>query len=288
MVGKEEQLVWPDGHATWVSTTKAPLRNYRGEVVGTFGISRDITNRKLAEEAQREAKEAAEAANRAKSDFLANMSHEIRTPLNAIIGMTELVLDSDLTPVQRDYLETVLTSGESLLGIINQILDFSKIEADKIELENVRFALRETLGDTLKALAFRPTPRASNWPGMSIPRCPRSWIGDPTRLNQIVVNLVGNAIKFTQEGEVVVRVDGKRVDEEPGGAAHLRHRHRNRHSRNHSRKGSSPAFQQADTSTTREFGGTGLGLSISLAPGRTVDGRDLGRKRAGSRAARSM
>ena len=130
------------------------MRNYRGEVVGTFGISRDITNRKLAEEAQREAKEAAELANQAKSDFLANMSHEIRTPLNAIIGMTELVLDSELPPVQRDYLQTVLTSGETLLGIINQILDFSKIEARKVELENVPFAIRDALGDTLKSLAF--------------------------------------------------------------------------------------------------------------------------------------
>ncbi len=263
VVGKEEELVWPDGHTTWVSTTKAPLRNYRGEVVGTFGVSRDITNRKLAEEAQREATEAAEAANRAKSDFLANVSHEIRTPLNAIIGMTELVLDFDLTAVLRDYLETVLTSGESLLGIINQILDFSKIEADKIELENVRFALREVLGDTLKALAFRAHTKGLELAWHVDPGVPEFLEGDPTRLNQIVVNLVGNAIKFTEEGEVVVRVDGKPVDEEQV-ELHIAVTDTGIGIPESQQEKIFSAFQQADTSTTREYGGTGLGLSISL------------------------
>ncbi len=272
VVGKEEQLVWPDGHTTWVSTTKAPLRNYRGEVVGTFGVSRDITNRKLAEEAQREAKEAAEAANRAKSDFLANVSHEIRTPLNAIIGMTELVLDFDLTPVLRDYLETVLTSGESLLGIINQILDFSKIEADKIELENVRFALRETLGDTLKALAFRAHTKGLELAWHVDPAVPEILDGDPTRLNQIVVNLVGNAIKFTQDGEVVVRVDGKRVEEDFV-ELHISVTDTGIGIPESQQEKIFSAFQQADTSTTREFGGTGLGLSISLRLAALLNGQ---------------
>jgi PAS domain S-box-containing protein len=262
LVGKEEEFSSPDGRHIWVSTTKAPLRNYRGEVVGTFGISRDITNRKLAEVAQREAKEAAEAANQAKSDFLANMSHEIRTPLNAIIGMTELVLDSELAPLQHDYLQTVLTSSEALLGIINQILDFSKIEAHKIELEHFPFSLREVLGDTLKALAYHAHAKGLELAWHVEQEIPEILIGDPTRLNQIVVNLVGNSIKFTTTGEVVLRVSGQRLN-----ANHLRL---------HITVSDTgigiaadqlehifSAFQQADTSTTREFGGTGLGLSIS-------------------------
>jgi PAS domain S-box-containing protein len=271
LVGTEEELVWPDGRRTWVSTTKAPLRNYRGEVVGTFGISRDITNRKLAEEAQRDAKEAAEAANQAKSDFLANMSHEIRTPLNAIIGMTELVLDSELSNVQHDYLQTVLASGETLLGIINQILDFSKIEARKIELESVPFSLRETFGDTLKALAYHAHTKGLELAWYVEPEVPETLIGDPTRLNQIVVNLVGNAIKFTSVGEVVLRVTGTPLGDQKI-RLHL--------SVSDTGIGIPPqqlekifsAFQQADTSTTRQFGGTGLGLSISSRLAELMDG----------------
>jgi two-component system sensor histidine kinase/response regulator len=262
LVGQEEELVWPDGQRSWVSTTKAPLRNYRGEVVGTFGISRDITNRKLAEVAQREAKEAAEMANQAKSDFLANMSHEIRTPLNAIIGMTELVLDADMPPIQRDYLQTVLTSSETLLGIINQILDFSKIEARKVELERVPFSLRDSLGDTLKSLAFHAHAKGLELAWHVDPDVPETVLGDPTRLYQIIVNLVGNAIKFTAEGEVVVHVSSAGIDDRQV-RLHI--------SVSDTGIGVAPAqlqtifsaFQQADTSTTRQFGGTGLGLSIS-------------------------
>jgi two-component system, sensor histidine kinase and response regulator len=271
LVGTEEELVWPDGRRTWVSTTKAPLRNYRGEVVGTFGISRDITNRKLAEEAQRDAKEAAEAANQAKSDFLANMSHEIRTPLNAIIGMTELVLDSELSNVQHDYLQTVLASGETLLGIINQILDFSKIEARKIELETVPFVIRETFGDTLKALAYHAHTKGLELAWYVEPAVPETLIGDPTRLNQIIVNLVGNAIKFTTQGEVVLRVSGTLLGEQKI-RLHI--------TVSDTGIGIPPqqletifsAFHQADTSTTRQFGGTGLGLSISSRLSELMDG----------------
>lgn len=262
LVGKEEEIVWPNGQLSWVSTTKAPLRNYRGEVVGTFGISRDITNRKLAEETQARAAAAAEAANRAKSDFLANMSHEIRTPLNAIIGMTELVLDSQLAPIQQDYLQTVLASGETLLRIINQILDFSKIEARRVELEAVPFSVRDVLGDTLKSLAFQAHSKGLELAWHVAPDVPDTMIGDPTRLTQIVMNLVGNAIKFTSDGEVVLRAGSA-----PAGKDLVRLNFtvsdtgvgipEDQQSTIFS------AFEQADTSTTREYGGTGLGLSIS-------------------------
>ena len=272
LVGKEEELVDREGTRIWVSTTKAPLRNYRGDIVGTFGISRDITNRKRAEEAQREAAEAAEAANRAKSDFLANMSHEIRTPMNAIIGMTELVLDSELTPPQRDYLETVLSSGESLLAIINQILDFSKIEAEQIDLEAIPFNLRDALGDTLRALAFRAHAKGLELAWQVENDVPDLLIGDPTRLNQIIVNLVGNAIKFTHRGEVVLNVANDYQNDDFT-ALHITVSDTGIGIPGEKQESIFSAFQQADSSTTRQFGGTGLGLSISTRLATLLNGR---------------
>ena len=172
IVNKIEKETWPDGRATWCSSTKLPLLDDAGEIVGTFGISQDITVQMQAAEALRVAKEAAEAASRAKSTFLANMSHEIRTPLNAVIGMTELVLKSQLSPQQREYLSTVRDSGEALLTVINDILDFSKIEAEKLVLERERFHFRESLGDTLKSFALRAINRAWNSHATSIATCP--------------------------------------------------------------------------------------------------------------------
>ncbi len=389
LIGIEERETWPDGRQTWVITTKLPLRDSTGKTVGTFGISRDITEQKLAEKALQEsearkravfeaaldaiitldeggriiewnpaaekifgyklrevsgremnellfppeyrafaleqqnsgssyttlmnnrtettairksgeefvaemsirtipldgavlftvylrdvtrrkqaeleilaAKEAAESANRAKSDFLANMSHEIRTPMNAVIGMTELVLDSSLTPLQREYLEIVRESGESLLGIINDVLDFSKIEAGKLSLDDVVFDLRERLGDAMRALAVR-----AHGKGLEVifdvkPDVPSFLQGDPGRLRQVIMNLAGNAVKFTERGEIVVNVEKLSESDEDGVELQF--------SVSDTGIGISPseqsrvfeAFEQADSSTTRRYGGTGLGLAI--------------------------
>lgn len=383
VIEKEERETWPDGHRTWVSTSKFPLRDENGVIVGTFGISRDITERKLADErfrlvveaslnallvvdqsgkvillnsqterlfgytrdellgqsiellvppefrgahpalraayfanprvrsmgsgrelegickdgsripieiglspleteggvfalasviditsrkvlenSLRAAKEAAEATSRAKSDFLANMSHEIRTPMNAIIGMTELVLGTDLNAVQREYMTIVLESGETLLAIINEILDFSKIEAGKMKLELIDFDLRDVVGDAAKSLALRAHDKNLELVYHIGQDIPELLVGDPVRLRQIIVNLVGNAIKFTERGEILIDVSS--VDQSENGV-------RLRFTVRDTGIGIEPdkqklifeAFTQSDTSTTRRFGGTGLGLAIS-------------------------
>ncbi|HEY2250477.1 MAG TPA: histidine kinase dimerization/phospho-acceptor domain-containing protein, partial [Planctomycetaceae bacterium] len=204
VIEKHEVETWPDGSKTWVSTTKLPLVDRQGRTIGTFGISQNITAQKQAEEALRVAKLAAESANRAKGDFLANMSHEIRTPMNAIIGMTELVLDTEITPVQRDYLTMVQQSGDALLSLINDILDFSKIEAGKLDLEAAPFDLYECLGDTMKSLSLRAARKEIELVCHIDAAVPHWVAGDAVRLRQIVINLVGNALKFTDTGEVVL------------------------------------------------------------------------------------
>jgi PAS domain S-box-containing protein len=258
----EEQEIWPDGRITWAATTKLPLRNDQGQLVGTFGLSRDITQRRRTEIVLREAKEAADAANRAKSEFVANMSHEIRTPLNGIIGMTELALDTPLTTEQRDYLETVSRSAEALLLIVNDILDFSKIEAGKLELESTDFRLHDTLDDTLHTLAPRAHRKGlelAYYVASDVPGC---LIGDPVRFRQVITNLVGNSIKFTQTGEVVVRVD--KIDESSDSTTlQVEVADTGIGIPEDKQRDIFEAFTQADASTTRRFGGTGLGLTIS-------------------------
>jgi two-component system sensor histidine kinase/response regulator len=272
IIGAEEKLTRPDGQVQWLSATEVPIRDAKGKIVGYVGISRDITDRKRAEMELADAKKAAESANRIKGEFLANMSHEIRTPMNGVIGMTELVLDTELTREQREYVETIRNSAESLLTVINDILDFSKIEAGKLDLNPIAFVLRDSLEETTKALAHRAFEKGLELTCDVRPEVPESVIGDPTRLRQVLMNLAGNAIKFTESGEVALRAEVESRTQQSV-VVHFSIRDTGIGIPSDKHRLIFGAFSQADTSTTRRFGGTGLGLAISSRLVAMMNGR---------------
>ena len=206
----EYRVIRPNGTVRWVWDRAFPIRDSAGKVMRIAELVQDITERKQVEVATRKAMEAAEEANRAKTEFLANMSHELRTPMNAVIGMTELALATELNSEQRGYLELVESSADSLLGLINHILDFSKIEAGKFELESTPFIFEDVVNEALRPLAIQAYRKGLEMACGLDPAIPSPLVGDPVRLKQIMVNLVENAVKFTDRGEVVVRAGWSR------------------------------------------------------------------------------
>jgi two-component system sensor histidine kinase/response regulator len=267
----ELEMLDADGQSVPMEISVQPTME-NGAHVGYQGIGRNMAAHKRVERALRAARDAAEDANRAKSEFLANMSHEIRTPMNGIIGMTELALTTELTNQQREYLETVQTSAESLLGLLNGILDFSKIESRKLEMESVPFGLRDLLAESLKPLSLKADQKGLEVLCDVAPDVPDALIGDPLRVRQIVTNLISNAIKFTERGHVLLAVTEEgRAD----GATQLHFAvadtgvgiPQDKHDTIFD------PFSQADGSTTRRYGGTGLGLAISATLVRMMGGR---------------
>ncbi len=250
------------GEHGYYELTKVAMRNPAGECVGMLGIGRNITARKRSEAALITAKDAAQAGEQAKAEFLANMSHEIRTPMNAVIGMSDLLLDTPLTAEQREFAETIRTSGDALLGLINNILDFSKIESGHLEMERLPVNLAECVEGALDITSGPALAKGLDLLYWLDDDVPRAVLGDVTRLRQVFINLINNAIKFTRQGEVLVSLSCKRVETTGQMRLHCSVRDSGIGIPEDRLNRLFQVFSQVDASTTRQYGGSGLGLAI--------------------------
>jgi two-component system, sensor histidine kinase and response regulator len=269
----EYRIVRPDGSLRHIRARAFPILDAAGQFVNrVVGVAEDVTVDKQAEDELVMAKEEAEAASRVRGEFLANMSHELRTPIAGMMGMTDLALDTDLTAEQREYLGMAKSCADSLLTVINDILDFSKMEAGKLDFEAVEFDLRDRLEATVKVLALRAHEKGLHLNHRVRPDVPQTLIGDPGRLRQIIVNLVGNAVKFTEQGEVTVEVE-RQSETEDDVVLHVSVADTGIGIPADRQDAIFGAFTQADGSTSRRFGGTGLGLTISRRLAEMFGGR---------------
>ena len=277
--GFTEELIYhqKDGTSFWCALEMQPVRNAGGKIVNYVAIQSDITERKRAAEELNKAKDAAESANKAKSEFLAVMSHEIRTPMNGILGFANLLRGTRLNTQQRDYTETIQNSGEALLSLLNDILDFSKIESGRMEMEKIAFDLRQCVEDAMDLVASQAARKNLEVIARMDPDLPNSFVGDVTRIRQIIVNLCGNAVKFTEKGEITISVSGvktgRKLDGETEWELHVRVKDTGVGIPEERRERLFKAFSQVDSSVTRKYGGTGLGLVICKRLCEMMEGR---------------